>query len=270
MKNQSAQTLILVLLIMAVSLTVGLGVASRAVSTLRQSSSTAQSTAAYHAAEAGVENYLQELTTNPTFEQGDSTYCDDAGNWLDLPGSDSSYCCSVEQVNDEFKAHVRQDNVVQVDLSGTELSGQNVNIEWHTGQDTAEAAITYILVEDKTGGDYYHVKDSYDPVGSRSSINNFSTPISSSGDYGNRAVVATESGGGDRDRILRIRPLYADTHLRVYATGKQLPEQQTEIICQGRTGEIVRKVHVIRGEPALPAVFDFALFSASQATPLQK
>ncbi len=273
MSNRSAQTLILVLLIMAVSLTVGLGVASRAVSTLRQSSSTAQSTAAYHASEAGIEYFLKTLKDTSDFTQNPD--CTDPGNWVDLPGSDSSYCCTVTKVSGVFKASAKQDDVVQVDLSDTptiDLSSKTINIEWHNSTyDSDNAAISFILFEDRGDGTYNHVKHSFDPVSSRRSINNFSTPNAASGDYDHRATVTTESAGSNRERILRIRPLYAGTHLQVYAGGgTSLPDQQTEVFCEGKTGNIVRRVRVIRGEPALPAVFDYSLFSASETQPLSK
>jgi Tfp pilus assembly protein PilX len=271
MRNQSAQTLILILLVMAISLTVGLGVASRAVSTLRQSSSTAQSTAAYHAAEAGTEYFLKTLTDDPNYRQNPDCTLD--SNWTTLPNSDASYCCTVRDLASGFSAHARQDDVVEVDLSGASMQGKTIDIRWHTTSDSdPAAAITFLLVEDRGDGTYNHVKSAYDPHDPRRiADNNFSAPSIVSGDYGYRASVDMEAGGGDRDRLLRIRPLYSGTHLEVSAQdGTPIPRQQVELYCEGEVAGIVRRVRVIKGNPALPAIFDFALFSASQTQPLTK
>ncbi len=271
MRKQSAQTLIIILIVMAVSLTIGLGVASRAVSTLRQSSSTAQSTAAYHAAEAGTEYFLKTLTEDPAYRQNPD--CNNDSNWTSLPNSDAAYCCTVRDLAGGFSAHVRQDDVVEVDLGGAAMQGETIDIRWHAASDSEPpAAITFLLVEDRGDGTYHHVKSAFDPYDSRRiADNNFAAPSIVSGDYGYRASVATEAGGGDRERLLRIRPLYSGTHLEVSARdGTPLPDQQVELYCEGKVANIFRKVRVVKGNPALPSIFDFVLFSASQTQPLTK
>src|SRR3990167_6650819 len=80
--NKNDQALIIILLVMAVSLTLGVSVASRAISTLRQVSFSAQSAQALAFAEAGVEEALKCLddgscalpyTPGPQDLNGDAT-----------------------------------------------------------------------------------------------------------------------------------------------------------------------------------------------------
>lgn len=268
MRNQSAQTLIIILLVLAISLTIGLGVASRAVSTLRQSSATAQSTSAYHAAEAGTEYFLKTLADDPNYRQNPDCTVDT--NWTSLPNSDSLYCCTIRDVVSGFSAHARQDDVVEVVLNGSSMANKSIDIGWHTDSDSSLAALTYLLVEDLGGGNYNQVKGAADPYDPRRiSDNNFDAPSVIAGDYQYRVTVTTSAG--DLDRLLRIRPLYSGTHLEVSARdGTPLPDQQVELYCEGKVGDIVRRVRVIKGNPALPTIFDFALFSASQTQPLTK
>ncbi|MDE2026687.1 MAG: hypothetical protein KGJ07_09445, partial [Patescibacteria group bacterium] len=64
--DNSGQAFLIVVLIMVIALTVGLSIASRTVTNLKMGSEEANSQKAFSAAEAGVEQYLQAGSTNPS------------------------------------------------------------------------------------------------------------------------------------------------------------------------------------------------------------
>ena len=86
------------------------------------------------------------------------------------------------------------------------------------------------------------------------------------------ATVATVSGKCQQDvdvtstdRIMRVRPMYADTSISVSSNtaGHELPVQSTIVTSTGKSGETERTVQVERTVPVAPAFFDYVLFSAS-------
>lgn len=275
MRNRPAQTLIVVLLVMIVSLTIGLAVASRSVSGLREATTTAQSTTAYHAAEAGVEECLKKLSEDSGYRRATNwgNCAADTDGATTLSGSGASYRCLVAGVSGDFTAEVEQDAVAEVNLDGLALANRTVTVSWHNTAlgDSDSAALTFWLAEERGDGTYYTVKSAFDGNASRRSAeNHFDLPSPGASGYALSATVNTENVPANRRRLLRIRPLYAGTNLKVSVQGATLPPQQVEVRCEGELGEVKRTVQVLRGNPALPALFDYAIFSGSATVPLSK
>lgn len=85
---------------------------------------------------------------------------------------------------------------------------------------------------------------------------------------GNNDVLAA----GENPVILRIRPLYnGASTVRLAIENSKLPVQGHKIESIGKTASGVnRKLTVTRLFPALPSLFDYALFNGSSSNPLTK
>ena len=279
--NKNGQALIIILLVMAVSLTLGVSVASRAISTLRQVSFSAQSAQALAFAEAGVEEALKCLddgscslpyTPGPQDINGDTT-------------NDFDYTIAVLGNSNLFDGlpPLERDTAVEIDLlnysADTPVSVYFVDRSL-PGQMNAGAALELSLIycEDDgptcTTGNYEMVKTIYDTVSSRANgipkvgLGSFTA---GSKEYG--YLVTITPPGGKYPTALRMKVLYATEAVNVTvqaAGGAILPVQGSKIDSTGFSGQVRRRVEVVRTNPLLSELFDFAIFSGSQSNPLSR
>lgn len=271
------QAAIIILLIMVVALTLGLSIASRSTITLQTVSSIDASQRALTAAEAGVEDALKRLTAEAGVSSGTGT--------LPASGASFAYTVSTGQAS-AFEEFLRQDEPAQLDLTGDNLNSQRVTVNWHkTGTDPntsfsggVGAAVEYTLVwRNVADGSYSMSKGAYER--STNTIRQTQNNFTFSDDNLNRDT-AYESNfdltmpSGTTRRILRLRSLYTNTHVKV-TSSVQMPIQTTTITSTGKVGdpsspEAQRTVQVTRSLPALPGIFDYVLFSGSTTQPLSK
>ena len=268
-KNERGQTLILMLIVTVVSLTIGVAISSRAVSTLKQTSYTAQAGKAQKFADAGAEEALGTTDLSSL-----ATSCPPATPCQrDVDGdtvNDTSYY--VEQLGGgtTVEAILEKDETVQIDLTGYG-SGQNVNIYWVSGADEeankAALVLTFIY---ESGSGTNAAKHAYDPNATRRTTNNFSAPglgaTINGTTYNYGQTIATPAG---TNKALRIRPLYNDVKnsFVIQATGaNNFPNQGYTITSTGTYGEAEWTAEVTKMNPALPSIFDYAIFSATDLT----
>ena len=262
-KNEKGQTLILMLIVTVVSLTVGVAISSRAVSTLKQTSYTAQAGKAQKFSDAGVEEALGAadlstiLGTHTVDVDGDGT-------------PDTTYMVEELGGSTTVETILEKDETVQIDLTGYG-SGQNVNIYWASGADeeTNKAALVLTFVYE-SGGVTNSTKHAYDPNATRRTDNNFSAPgLGATIDgttYNYGTTIATPTG---TNKALRIRPLYNDVKnsFVIQATGANtFSNQGYKITSTGIYGEAEWTAEVTKMNPALPAIFDYAIFSDTSLT----
>lgn len=256
--HQRGQALLIVILIMVVSLTVGLSVASRSIINLRTTTEEENSQRAFSAAEAGIEKALatgagitarQDLGNNAFIEEVDIGEV--SGTEFVLNGGNN----------------VEKDNGVDLGLSqdypgyATSQNILNLSIYWGSQGDTCpnSAAIEFIVISGSANSPR-STRYTYDPC---SRGNNFSP--AQTGPYSDipgktfqyRAQVGTINNG----LIARVVPLYANTPLGI-SSGTSLPLQGRVIQSTGESGGTQRKVTYFAGYPQLPVeFFQYILFS---------
>lgn len=289
------QTLVIVLLAMVASLTVGLAVSTRTISTLRQTTFTSQAAAALSAAEAGAEEALKRLADtedacSASVTSGGSCVYSSASKTytsgpcltaLDAPsgqykksfsgtgesGATFSYC--VEQGgggSTDYTFDLEKDKTQEIKINSGEAggySGSSVSVCWYIqGFDRTPAASLEII---SVSGSAMISKAAYNSNTDGQTGNGFASAPTGDTTYKNCATVDTPSV-----KIVRVRSLYNDVSVVVKPqTGSLLPFQSYQIGSIGSLGGVVKKVRVTKSLPALPSIFDFGLFSGSQSNPIK-
>lgn len=278
--SRCGQALIIILLVMAISLTLGVSVASRSISTLRQISFSAQSAKALAFAEAGAEEALKCLSDGSCSASYDPPPVD-----LDGGGNDFDYQISVlgqASVFDELPP-IERDKTIEIDLGGYPRDTL-IHIYWVdcsiSGQMNAASAVKASLIYCDDNGptcttkNYKVLQRAYDTVvGRNNGISKVALGSYSVGGttYGYRASVRPPAG--KYPLVMRLRFLYSmeAVSLAVQAVGSALlPSQGAKVESVGFSGQVKRKVEVIRTDPALSALFDFAILSGSDSASLSR
>lgn len=269
--GKRGQALILILLVMAVSLTLGVSVASRSIATLKQVSFSAQSAQALAFAEAGAEEALKCLDNGSCAIPSDPPAVDLTGDGT----NDFDYRITAlgGAVLDVFPPLPR-DETLELNLSGCPA----VNIYWVNRAKPAEmadpAAVVFAAIYQQAGV-YKILRSAYDPNTTRRSENGFSTPTI--GNFNVNGVfyryrVSVSVPPTTTPIAMRVRPLYSVTASSfAFSTGAgcaSLPIQGARIESTGFSGSVIRKIEALRTNPALSELFDFAIFSGSEASPL--
>lgn len=278
-RSDSGQALLIVVLVMVVSLTIGLSVVSRSITNLRITKEEEQSQRAFSAAEAGVEQALktgvdiadQKLENDATIKEvkvtsvgGVSTFLLNGGNVVP---------------KDEGSDVWLSDNPGY----GNPKSPEHFSIYWGSESDdcttSAPAAIEAVLISGNKNNPS-STRYAFDPC---SRGNNF-TPIPAadigSFDIGGKTLkYRTPIQANDRIKvnnglILRIIPLYANTVVGIDTCNPSgncndddgnnniLPLQAKKIESTGTSGTTTRKITVFQGFPKLPSqFFQYILFA---------
>lgn len=283
MVNRSGQVLVLVLLVVVVSLAIGLSVASRNITNLKTATQSERSQRAFSASEGGVEDVLSKLNqvatdittgsaTSGCPVSGDSATCT-------VPVGNISATVNVKSYN-TFDSTIELGSVGQIDINPDGTLATQVRIDW--GKATGalyEPSIEVIEYYKKTDGTYdqnrkYFQGDNSSPAGRAA---NETGPFDAPGvcivipGY-KCAIFGLQTlgvqAGPSGFRILRIRPFWDKASVKVSGVGGTIPLQSFKLESTARTDEgLTRKVEVNRNAlPALPAAFDYALFSSGSIT----
>ena len=274
---KSGQILILVLLIVVVSLAVGLSVASRNLTNLKISTQTEESQRAFSAAEGGVEDVLSKLSAiaadigTPNNNAGCLGTGDERTCTSDV--GDLSATVVVKGRNVYTVPEVKLGDVAQVDLR---TYNGSVKIDWPANPHISlEVTIICDSINSSAincnggvdHGDYAQNRFFFRGPNPPSSDMTVTPPFtwdecSPSGGICSK-IISTPSS--IRPQYLRIRPFYNNV-LNLTVSGvlpNNLPTQIYEINSVAKTEiGITRRVQVTRTAlPALPAVFDYVLYS---------
>lgn len=291
-KDQQGQALVMIILVVLISLSIGVAVSSQALISSRQAVNEEYSSQAITYAESGAEVALKDIKDNPSgtiprtvLGDIDGDGADDYEYTIDEAGSAASNI---------YEIKIDKDQVAQVDLGGVP-AGANVNIYWWNGTQTnapdtpaasgmnciatrpAAIEFTYAAQDTATGDYLIRRKEAYDMCANIAgneftniSSGSYSLPAASGNIYQLLATNGTYSISGlssDSQRIVRIRAWYDDTWVALElldsAGGStlSLPIQGYEIISTGNSGDTERTIRVTKTSPYLPAIFDYALFS---------
>lgn len=279
-KNEKGQTIIILLLVMVVGLTIGLSLVNRSLTDIKISQQTEQSQRAFSAAEAGLEYVLsQGLANIPLGSAG-------------IPKTPITenvyYSGQVEKVGSvgyelSGKAAVEKDDVAQVNLDSADLEGRtlatSLDIYWGeygTSQvpcGTPPVASLELTFVTKSGTTYGIQKYAYNAC--NIVANNFeyvpSLPAPTPGGSSTSYFTIKNVGIPLDSKILRIKPLYNNASIKIVPQGGQLPQQAYKLTVKGEAQGKVRAIEWQQPiKPALPAIFDYVLFSGSSTNPLSK
>ena len=267
-KRQEGQALLIVVLVMVISLTVGLSIASKTITNLRTSTEEADSAKALSAAETGISQQLRLPLPTPII--GGSVQPGINFNTTITSVSGTSFLVNGGNV-------IPQDEGVDVWLVPHDYGNPDYNSPWAPTGGTltiywgdnpgncnipsqVPAALEIITI---TGTQAIPVSKrfAYDPC-SRS--NNF-TPVSSSRNtisgktfYYNTSILPISVTNGF---LVRIIPLYTNTVLAVSGGLNALPSQGSIITSAGTSSNVVRKINVVANYSSLPSeFFTYGLF----------
>lgn len=274
-RKDAGQVVLLLVLITIVGLTIGLSLISRTVTDIRMTSQVEQSSRAFSAAEAGVENALKAaVATGPTIS-------------INLPGASANYSVITTGGSADvytfpltqaymlqtlwLSAHDDATNALLESPSGSYPVDKTLDICWGTDQNKNPAVLATLLYKDTSTNAYMISKLAFDSIDRG---NNFylANAVGNycSGNYRfNKQINATSSppdgfGISASNTVLltlRLQPLYEDAVIAIKPE-VALPIQGKLVTSVGQTDTgVVRKVQASQGYPVLPALLDYTLFS---------
>jgi len=284
---QSGQALVLVLLGLAVVLTIVLFILSRSITDISVSSSQSQSVSAFSAAEAGVEQSLVIGTSNSN-SVGAANYSAVVTN---VAQNETGFVYPIElNSGDNMTLWLKSQD------SSSDFSGTSLKICWgkvgaYSNQNLIPAIESVVFYE-TSANDPSTVKvfrEAFDPYSLRAtagvsgvSPNGFSAPDNSNGscaiDGQNFQFQATVSLAGlANPQYALVRMFYnSDTSQPVAfadsVNSHDFPTQGILIDSSGSAGgtsdapQSTRKVEVFQSWPAVPDVFQYAVYSSTGLT----
>jgi Tfp pilus assembly protein PilX len=266
-KYQSGQTALIALLVLTIATTVGLSLIARSTTDVSVTRNIEESTRAFSAAEAGIEEALKSGV---------------AGAGTIDPALGVSYSVTIASVSGTatnpfvFPQKTLSENTETVWLvnhsdAGTIIenptyTADTIDVCWSS--ESITPAIVVSVLYKTSGGAYQVAKAAYDPDGR---ANNFSAPTASTGGcgastnttYRSRITFSDLSINPVSDTIiaLRIRPVYSGTLIAI-APAQALPTQGNRIESVGTAGsDVNRKIIVYQQYRAPDSIFDYAVYS---------
>lgn len=284
--SQSGQVILILLLVITIGLGVGLSVIQRSISEVSTSTKIEESSRAFSAAEAGIEQTLARLSQGQGSQ--DVNFSENQSKAkIDISGS-------VPASNQIFELPaISKESVAQAwlatpatapDAASVYYDQPNLDVYWGDINANPKPAIE-VSVLYLQGGDIKRKAFYFDPNSARTPPNGFTlvsctnvkkdTSLGSNRDF---ACKATLSGLGSADlgagRVLmlaRARVFYTNTtHQVAFAPlggpcggspSCSLPLQATVIVSTGTSGQTERRVQLVRQDNFVPFFFDYAIFS---------
>lgn len=267
--RQSGQILLISLLVLTIATTVALSLIGRSTTDVSISNQTNESSRAFSAAEAGIEDSLKTGlgTAVPQVLTSGSSYTvvkDDIG------GVAGAYV---------FPKKVSRGTTETLWLVEHNTDGSLKEVPFYTAsgidvcwsQETTTPAMIVSVLYKTAGGEYRVAKGAYDPDGAARiplppSSNNFSSPVTSTTDgcgagTGTKYKQTISLVGFDTVLMLRLQPVYSDAIIAVNASAA-LPFQGNTLVSTGVSGAgVTRKIVVNQQYRTPPSIFDSVIYS---------
>lgn len=271
--KERGQALLIVVLVMVVSLTIGLSVASRSITNLRTSKEEESSQRAFSAAEAGVERAIKANCQSLPCPTLASSFSENSSNYnaqtTYLSGTNflvnGGNIISKNDGTDIWFVSHKADGTL--DYSAT-WNG-SLTLYWGSVSDVCDsdpakntaAALEIILIRG-TKDSPVASRFGVDKCSSRAGSNKFDAP-GGGGTVGGKVFSSSYVINNITSGIVaRIVPLYANTTLGVSGGNNALPSQGKIINSTGESGTTSRKITVFQGYPSLPSeFFQYILFA---------
>jgi len=264
-KYQIGQIALIALLVLTIATTVGLSLIARTTTDVSVTRNIEESTRAFSAAEAGVEEALisritiPKTTIDPTLGVSYSVQVDPVNGSVGNPFEFSQPTSKEVTETVWLVAHDATGKIIETPT----YTNDTIDVCWSSDPTTTPAIIVAVLYH-KFGGSYQVAKVVYDPD---SRIPNVS-PTTAGGCSANTAYTGTINFPGlgitpasDILIALRIRPVYSGTQIAI-APAQDLPTQGNRIESVGVTeGGVNRKIIVYQQYRAPDSIFDYAVYS---------
>lgn len=268
MEHRAGQALLMVVVAMVIILTVSLSVATRSIINVRTSSEEASSSAAFSAAEAGIERFLKN---SQTFTGNIGT-----SNVSVVTTQIGGTGTNPSQIVLNGGNPVLRDDGVDVWLStypgytAPYWSG-TMRLYWGNPTNdcttpTSSAAIEVVLISGPSANPLSAPSISryvFDQCAARRAANLFSAPIVGGTVGGKTFANAADIiiAPGTPGIIARIIPIYTNTAIAATG-GTGFPQQGSVVSSTGSSGDTKRKIIIYQGFPKVPnEFFSYTIFS---------
>lgn len=250
--SQSGQVGVVILLIMVVLMTIGLSLASRTSRELLLSRQQEDTTRVFNAAEAGLEEALASDLSAITSSVSQS---------IDgFAGTNVNVDYTINPVN-QLQTRLFEMMSVTIDVEGSD-DGDVLLVDWSYYDDCDANSIASMVVTtfyDDAGT----IRALHQPFSACDRSDGFTSAddLSDDSDFNFRAEVTLPA-----DAVLvRVKPVYTDTNVRISSTGWTLPTQAYNIRSQADNtdGGETRIVQVEQTLPSAPSIMDYALVSGT-------
>lgn len=264
-KNESGQTLVLIVFVMIMALTLGISTSSRFITNLRSTTDTQIAYRSTAVAEAAMDRILLK-TYQELLDHVNNGDCG-ADCVLSITNDDGV----VETANvtltqlggssDPYLMSLKQSTPREINVTGYPNS-TDVSICWDDPSVGDPPSIVGFLVSGSVGS-YSAEAFAYNSASSVES-NGFDVAVASGG-FSNCFNVDSSTS----PQLIRVRALYNDVDIVIAPTGgNNLPSQGILIESTGTSLDSTNVVTAIKGVNTVPAPFDFALYSQSEVSPL--
>lgn len=270
---QAGQVVLITLLVLTIATTVALSLVSRTTTDTTITNQIEESSRAFSAAEAGIEEALKSGVGS--------------GGTQVLSGGEASYNVTVASVGGaagvfefpkkKIKGVTETLWLVNHDASGLLVetptyTASTIGVCWSL-ETTTPAVIVTLLYKESSDGSYRVAKAAFDPDATRAATNNFSSSYTAggcSGTLGNAykatitfsALDASINPAVDTLLALRIRFAYNDANVAIDTGAQLLPLQGNKIDSTGSTSGGTNRKIVVYQQYRFPAtIFDAALYS---------
>jgi len=262
-RHQEGQVLLISLLALSIATTVALSLISRSTTDVTISNQISESSRAFSAAEAGIEEALKTGvgTSGAQVLNAGVTY---TVSKADIGGASGAYI---------FPKKISTGTTETLWLVNHNADGTLIETPTYTdatidacwSSETTTPAMIVSVIYKTAGGAYRIARGAYDPNGSRRNTNNFSAPTVSTGGCGDGSTTYKQTITFTPDMatllMLRLQPLYADTNIAITASGA-LPIQGSKLDSTGTSeGGLTRKIVVYQQYRSPPSVFDSVIYS---------
>lgn len=268
---QSGQILLISLLVLSIATTVALSLIGRSTTDVAISNQTNESSRAFSAAEAGIEESLKTGlgTTGAQVLNSGASY---SVLKADIGGANGAYVFpnKVSPGTTEtlwFVNHNADGTLAETPT----YTAASIDVCWSS--ETTTPAMIISIVYKTAGGQYRVAREANDPNATRTSTNNFSGVTASSGGCGagtGTTYKQTVSFGSFTPAInpasdilimLRMQPVYSEAILAVNAS-TPLPLQGSKLESTGVSGAgVTRKVVVYQQYRSPSSIFDSVIYS---------
>lgn len=267
-KLQQGQIVLITLLVLSLATTVALSLIARTTTDVTITSQIEESSRAFSAAEAGIEEALktgigtagaQVLTPGTTYNVSVASIGGATGVYQFPRNTTRGTIETLWLVN-----HIDDNTIDETPY----YTAQTIELCW-SSQTPAPALEVSLLY--KSGGVYKIAKGAYDPNSARAATNKFSAVTATSGGCGltnmYQQVINFFGNFGINPAIdtlimLRLKPFYADTQFAVNTGFALIPLQGKKIESVGATATgVTRKVVVYQQFRSPSAIFDAGVYS---------
>lgn len=250
-KSTSGQAALVMVLIMSILGVISVSTASRSIEGLRTQEVDNQSSAAFRAAEAGLESAL-ESKTNVSGEVGSL-----GGNY------EATYVTG--GADGIVSENVEEGDLTQISVEGAAAALSGTTIYWN-GDSAVKTSVYY---GNKATGSYDVKHFTSDPNAGRTANNKFTGTVNTAGytfkgkNFDNKYTVSFNMSADPAPVMIRILVLYAKTSLGIEPVGGSLPDGQVTTVSSVGTIDttLKSKVTLQKFNDRIPVIFDNVLYT---------